>query len=64
MIGLLFGHKQAKSIVINDAFGLEIQLNPEDQVKFFHFISSHHQNLKIAKSQTRNVQTGSGSECR
>jgi len=31
VIGLLFGNKQTNSIIINDAFGLEIQLNPEDQ---------------------------------
>lgn len=35
VIGLLFGNKQSatNSIIINDAFGLEVQLNPQDQVK-------------------------------
>ena len=63
VIGLLFGHKQTNSIVVNDAFGLEIQLNPEDQVTSILL----YQSSSKKKSQIRiftMYQTGSGSKCR
>lgn len=76
VIGLLFGNKQTNSIIINDAFGLEIQLNPEDQVIFikiftfysvyFIFSVSSNKNRKFAfyaLYQIHNKQ-GSGSKCR
>ena len=46
VIGLLFGKKQSNSIIVNDAFGLEIQLNPEDQV-FYNY--SIHDLFRIIK---------------